>query len=76
MIPSGKELHVSFLQTPFVQVYVQFDALADIKEISFLLATSLVVEEAWFRSLSDVLDPLLFPTKSCTICAGLFPSDE
>ena len=74
MIPSGKELHVSFLQTLFVQVYVQFDDLKDNKEMPFLLATSL--EEAWLRSLSDVLNPLLFPTKSCITCVGLFPWDE
>ena len=76
MRPSGDELHVSFLQTPFVQVYVQFDDLEDNEEIPFLLATSLDVEEAWVRSLSDVLNPLLSPTKSCTSCAGPFPLDE
>ena len=76
MIPSGEELHVSFLQTPFVQVYVQFDDLEYNEEIPFLLATSLDVEEAWLRSLSDVLNLLSFPTKSCTTCAGLFPLDE
>ena len=50
MIPSGEELHVSFLQIPFVQVYVQFDDLEYNEEIPFLLATSLDVEEAWLRS--------------------------
>ena len=76
MIPSGEELHVSFLQTPFVQVNVQFDDLEYNEEIPFLLATSLDVEAAWLRSLSDVLNLLSFPTKSCTTCAGLFPWDE
>ena len=76
MIPSGEELHVSFLQTPFVQVYVHFDDLVENEEIPFLLATSLDVEEAWLRSLSDVLNLLSFPTNSCRTCAGLFPWDE
>ena len=76
MIPSGEELHVSFLQTLFVQVYPQFDDPEYNEEIPFLLATSLDVEEAWLRSLSDALNLLPFPTKSCTPCAGLFPWDE